>query len=327
MKKQILTSALRVAAISATLLLPTLAIAQTDNYPAKTVRIIAPFPPGGSVDTVGRLIAARLGESYGQNFVIDNRSGASGNIGMELAANAPGDGYTLVVNTVPLVTNQFLYSKSSYDPIRDFAPVSLLTATSGVCIAHPSVPVKSIPELIALAKSRGTALNYGGAGAGTNPHIAGELFNYLAKTNISVIQFKGGGPSMIAVLSGEIALGFPSLPDALGHVRSGRIRALGVTSIKRAPQLPNVPAIGETLPGYEFTTWQGLLAPKNTPRAIVGSLSDRVRKSLSATEHIKRFNELGLDIIASTPDEFAAHLRKESEKWGKVIRDRGMKVE
>ena len=325
MKKQIVT----IIVATASLTLPIISAAQTaaDSYPTKSVRIIAPFPPGGSVDTVGRLVAARLSESYGQTFVVDNRGGASGNIGMEIAANAPGDGYTLVVNTVPLVTNQFLYNKVPYDPLRDFAPVSLLTGTATACIVHPSLPVRSVRELIALAKLRSNTLNYGAAGAGTNPHIAGELFNYLAKTNITVIHFKGGGPAMIATLSGEISLGFPALPDTLAHVRSGRLRALGVTSLKRAQQLPDVPTIAETLPGYEFTTWQGLLAPKNTPRAIVTSLSERVRKSLSAPEHIKRFNDSGLDIIASTPDEFSAHLKKEIEKWGKVIKERGMKAE
>ncbi|MEQ1774481.1 MAG: tripartite tricarboxylate transporter substrate binding protein [Burkholderiales bacterium] len=326
MKKQILT----VIFLAVVFMHSGLSIAQTatDTYPAKTVRIIAPFPPGGSVDTVGRLIAARLTESYGQTFVIDNRGGASGNIGMELAANAPGDGYTLVVNTVPLVTNQFLYKKVPYDVLRDFMPVSLLTGTATALIVHPSLPVKTVRELIALAQSRnGAALNYGGAGAGTNPHIAGELFNYLAKTNITVIHFKGGGPAMIAALSGEIGIGFPALPDTLPHVRSGKMRAIGVTSVKRAPQLPNVPAIGETLPGYEFTTWQGMLAPKNTPRAIVTSLSERIQKSLANPDYIKRFNDSGLDIIASTPDEFAAHLKKEVEKWGKVIKERGMKAE
>ncbi len=298
------------------------------EYPTKAVRIITPFPPGGSVDTVGRLVAARLSESYGQTFVIDNRSGASGNIGMEIAANSPGDGYTLVVNTVPLVTNQFLYKKVPYDVLRDFVPVSLLTSTATALIVHPSLPAKSVRELIALAQSRGgAALNYGGAGAGTNPHIAGELFNYLAKTNIQVIHFKGGGPAMIAALSGEISIGFPALPDTLPHVRAGKLRALGVTSAKRAQQLPDVPVIADTLPGYEFTTWQGLLAPKNTPRAIAVSLSERIKKSLSAPEHVKRFNDSGLDIIAGTPDEFAAHLKKEVEKWGKVIKERGMRAE
>jgi tripartite-type tricarboxylate transporter receptor subunit TctC len=325
MKKQILSA----TAVIAALAVPGTGAAQsaTDAYPTKSVRIIAPFPPGGSVDTVGRLVAARLTESYGQTFVVDNRSGASGNIGMEIAANAPGDGYTLVINTIPLVTNQFLYSKVAYDPLRDFVPVSLLTGTASVLIVHPSLPARNVRELIKVAQSRGPALNYGSAGAGTNPHIAGELFNYLAKTNITVIHFKGGGPAMIATLSGEISLGFPALPDTLAHVRSGRLRALGVTSFKRAPQLPDVPAIGEALPGYEFTTWQGLLAPKNTSRAIVTSLSERIRKLLSSPDQTKRFHDGGLEIIASTPDEFTAHLKKEIEKWGKVIKERGMKAE
>ncbi len=324
MQKQILTISL----LTTALMHAGLCAAQADNYPTKSVRVIAPFPPGGSVDTVGRLVAARLSESYGQTFVIDNRSGASGNIGMEIAANSPGDGYTLVVNTVPLVTNQFLYKKVPYDVLRDFVPVSLLTSTATALIVHPSLPAKNVRELIALAQSRGgAALNYGGAGAGTNPHIAGELFNYLAKTNIQVIHFKGGGPAMIAALSGEISIGFPALPDTLPHVRAGKLRALGVTSAKRAQQLPDVPVIADTLPGYEFTTWQGLLAPKNTPRAIAVSLSERIKKSLSAPEHVKRFNDSGLDIIAGTPDEFAAHLKKEVEKWGKVIKERGMRAE
>lgn len=302
-------------------------VAQTDNYPTKPVRIIAPFPPGGSVDTVGRLIAARLTESYGQQFVVDNRSGASGSIGMELAANAPADGYTLVINTLPLITNQYLFSKLPYDALRDFAPVSLVTTTASVFIVHPSLPAKTVRELIALANSRKEAIHYGGAGPGTNPHIAGELFNHLAKTNLTIIQFKGGGPAMIATVAGEISMTMPAVTDGLPFIRSGRLRALGVTSTRRVAQLPEVPAIAETLPGYEFASWQGLLAPKNTPRAIVASLSERIKKSLSVAENTKRFNEGGLDIIASTPDEFAAHLKKEAEKWGKVIKERGMKLE
>lgn len=303
------------------------AVAQTDSYPTKPVRIIAPFPPGGSVDTVGRLAAARLTESYGQQFVVDNRSGASGSIGMELAANAPADGYTLVINTLPLITNQFLFGKLPYDALRDFAPVSLVTTTASVFIVHPSLPAKTVRELIALAHSRKEAIHYGGAGPGTNPHIAGELFNHLAKTNLTIIQFKGGGPAMIATVSGEISMTMPAVTDGLPFIRSGRLRALGVTSIRRVAQLPDVPAIAETVPGYEFSSWQGLLAPKNTPRAIVASLSERIKKSLSVAENARRFNEGGLDIIASTPDEFAAHLKKEAEKWGKVIRERGMKLE
>ena len=320
-KNQIVTMFLRVVAV----VFSVAALAQ--EYPTKTVRIVAPFPPGGSVDTVGRLIAARLSESYGQQFVVDNRPGASGNIGMEIAANAPADGYTLVINTIPLVTNQFLYNKVPYEALRDFAPISLLTGTASAMLVHPALPAKNIRELITLARARGDALTYGSAGPGTNPQISGELFNYLAKTNITVVHFKGGGPALISTVSGEISMGFPAVPDAFAYIRSGRLRALGVTSIKRVPQLPDVPAIAEVLPGYEFTTWQGLLAPRNTPRSVIDSLNARIKKSLSAPEHIKRFNDIGLDIIASTPDEFAVHLKKETEKWGKVIRERGMKAE
>ena len=316
----ILTSCLAGAA-------PGAGFAQSGDYPAKTVRIVAPFPPGGSVDTVSRLIAARLTESYGQTFVVDNRGGASGNIGSELVAKSPGDGYTLLVNTMPLVVNQFLYSQVPYDALRDFAPVSLLTGTPAVLAVHPSLPVKTVRELIELAKSRAGKLDYGTAGVGTNSHIAGELLNYLGKTNISAVHFKGGGPATIASVSGEISINFNTLPDSLSYVRSGRMRAIGVSSLKRAPQLPEVPAIAETLPGYEFTTWQGILAPAKTPRAIVVSLGERIKKSLAAPENIKRFNDAGLDVIASTTDEFAAHLKGEVEKWAKVIKERKMKAE
>jgi tripartite-type tricarboxylate transporter receptor subunit TctC len=323
MQKQIVTVCLALSAVT----LSASATAQTDNYPAKPVRIISPFPPGGSVDTVGRLVAARLTESYGQTFVVDNRSGAAGSIGMELVANAPPDGYTLVINTLPLITNQFLFSKLPYDALRDFAPISLVTTTASVFITHPSFPAKTVRELVALAGARKDAIHYGGAGPGTNPHIAGELFNHLAKTNLTIIQFKGGGPAMIATVSGEISITIPAVTDGLPFIRSGRLRALGVTSTRRVPQLPDVPAIAETLPGYEFASWQGLLAPKNTPRTIVTSLSERIKKSLSVAENAKRFSDGGLDIIASTPDEFAAHLKTEAAKWGKVIRERGLKID
>lgn len=311
------------------LMMAGLCVAQpaADNYPAKTVRIIAPFPPGGSVDTVGRLIAARLTESYGQQFVIDNRGGASGSIGTEMVANAPPDGYTLLVNTIPLVTNGFIYSRVPYDPIRDFAPISLLTGTASLLAVHPSLPVKNVRDLLQLAKSRAGGLNYGTAGVGTNPHIAGELLNYLGKVNITAVHFKGGGPALIAAVSGEISIGVSTFPDTLNYVRAGRLRAIGITGLKRAPQLPDVPTVAETLPGYEFTTWQGLLAPRNTPRAITVAISERIKKSLNTPEQFKRFNDAGLDIIASTPDEFSAHLKKEVEKWSKVIKERGMKAE
>ena len=296
-------------------------------YPSKPIRIISPFPPGGSVDTVTRLVANDLSKPLGQQIVVDNRSGASGNIGMELAKNAAPDGYTLVLNTMPLVTNQFLYSKVPYDPIADFAPISLISSSPSLLTTHPSLPVRSVKELIALAKSRPGKLNYGSAGAATNPHICGELFNHLAKTNLTPVHFKGGGPALIATMSGEVEVTFSNISETAPLVLAKRLRGLGITSLKRARIVPDVPPIADTIPGYEFTTWHALLAPRATPPAVLSVLSEKVRATLRTPEEIQRFADRGLDLIASTPDELAAHLRREVQKWGPMIRERGMKAE
>jgi tripartite-type tricarboxylate transporter receptor subunit TctC len=312
-----------IAAVALGLIYPAFA----QSYPAKTIRIIAPFPPGGSVDTVARLIANDLAKPLGQQIVVDNRSGASGNIGMELAKNAPPDGYTLVLNTMPLVTNQFLYSKVPYDPITDFAPVSLISASPSLLTAHPSLPVRSVKDLIALAKSRPGKLNYASAGAATNPHITGELFNYLAGTNLVPVHFKGGGPALISTMSGETELTFSNISETAPLVIAKRLRGLGVTSVKRAAIVPDIPAIAETLPGYEFTTWHALLAPKATPPGVVSTLSEKLRATLRTPEQTKRFADRGLDMIASTPEELGTHLRSEVQKWGRVVKERRMKAE
>ena len=303
------------------------ALAQSGGYPAKPIRIISPFPPGGSVDTVSRLVALELTKPLGQQVVVDNRSGASGNIGSELAKNAPPDGYTLLLNTLPFVTNQFLYPKVPYDPVSDFAPISLLSSSPSLLTVHPSLPAKSVRELIALAKSRPGALNYSSAGPATNPHIAGELFNYLGKTNLVVVHFKGGGPGLISTMSGETQVTFSNISETTQLVQAKRLRALGVTSLKRTAMLPDVPAVAESLPGYEFVTWHALLAPKTTPPAVVSLLSERVRTTLRAPETVQRFRDRGLDVIGSTADELAAHLKSEVQKWGRVIRERGMRAE
>ncbi|HYC44461.1 MAG TPA: tripartite tricarboxylate transporter substrate binding protein [Burkholderiales bacterium] len=296
-------------------------------YPAKAIRIISPFPPGGSVDTVARIVAFELTKPLGQQIVVDNRSGASGNIGMELAKNAPPDGYTLVLNTMPLVTNQFLYSKAPYDPIADFAPISLISASPNVLTVHPSLPVKSVKELLALARAKPGALNYASAGPATNPHIAGELFNYLGKTNIVVVHFKGGGPGLVATLAGETQVTFSNISETVGLVQAKKLRALGVTSLKRTPLMPELPAIAETIPGYEFTTWHALLAPRGTPPAVISTISERLRAALRTPEGTKKFADRGLELIASTPGELAAHLKSEVQKWGRVIKERGMRAE
>lgn len=307
--------------------IPPFAFAQADNFPVKPIRVIVPFPTGGSVDLAARLVGAKLSQVIGQQVVLDNRSGASGNIGMELLAKSAPDGYTIGINTLPFITNGFLYSRVPYDVINDFTPVSLMSASSSVITVHPSVPAKSIKELIALAKSKPGQLNYGSAGVGTNPHISGELFNLLAKTNIVAVQFKGGGPALIAAVAGDVSITSTGISETLPYIESRRLRPLGVTTLKRSHALPDVPAIAETLPGYEFTTWQMILAPKATPRAIVNVLNQRITQVLREPEFAKAYEARTFEIVASAPDEAAAYLKNELTKWGRVIKERGMRAE
>ena len=324
MKKVILIAAFLGAAIPAA----QFARAQTAAYPSKPVRVILPFPPGGSVDTVARLVMPRLSESLGQQFVIENRSGASGNIGAEYVARAAPDGYTLMVNTIPLVANSWLYSRMPFDPLTDFEPISLLASSPSVLVVHPSLPVRSVRELLDLARSKPGVLNFATAGPGTNPHIAAELFNYLGKVKMVAIHYKGGGPALMSTVAGDTEIIVSGVSESTPFAASGKLRALGITSLARSPAFPDIPTIAESgLPGYEFVTWHGLLAPKGTPAAIVAVLADRVKKTMAAPEQVKLFQKNGLDIVASTPEEFADHLKREYAKWGRVIKERGMRAE
>ena len=302
--------------------------AQSENYPAKPIRWIVPFPPGGSVDILARLVSAKLADNLGQQVVIDNRSGASGNIGTELVARAAPDGYTVVSNTVPLVANTFLFSRVPYDVLNDFVPVSLMASTASVLTVHPSLPVHSVRELLQLAKSRPGTLNYGSAGVGTNPHIAGELFNYLGKVNLVAVHFKGGAPAVVAAIGGEVGITFSSVIESAPHIASKRLRALGVTGLKRSPVIPDIPTIAEAgVPGYAFDAWHVLLAPKGTPGAVVALLNDNLKRILSAPAQTRLYEERGLDVIASSAEECAAYLKNEMNKWGKVIKERGMRAD
>jgi tripartite-type tricarboxylate transporter receptor subunit TctC len=322
----LLAAGLVIAAI--TLALP----AAAQSYPLKPIRLVSPFPPGGSVDVVGRLLAAKLSESIGQQVVVDNRSGASGVIGTEVVMNAPPDGYTLLINTIPFVTNQFLMPRSPYDPLRDFVSISLVASSPSLVTVHPSVPARSIQELVALAKSKPGQLYYSAAGVGTNPHIAGELFNLLAEVNIVAVQYKGGGPADTALIAGEVAATFGNISQEITFVKAGRMRALAVTGTKRNPAMPELPTVAESAPegplrGYEFETWYVVAAPKGTPRAIVDTVNSHIRKALSAPDQVKFWEERGLTVIASTPEAAAAHLESEQKKWQRVIKERGIKAE
>ena len=304
------------------------AAAQSPTYPAKPIRWIVPFAPGGSVDILARLAGAELSKNLGQQVVIDNRTGASGNIGTEVVARAAPDGYTIGSNTVPFVANTFLYRKVPYDVLNDFTAISLMAATGNVMTVHPSLPVRSVRELLELARSKPGALNYGTAGIGTNPHIAGELFNYLGKVNLVAVHYKGGYPALVATIAGEMPVTVTSIIESAPHASAGKLRALGVTMVKRSPALPAVPTIAEAgLPGYEFTAWHILLAPKGTPPAVVALLNDNIKRILLAPGAPKQYADRGLDVVASSPEEAAAHLQKEMNKWGKVIKERGMRAD
>ena len=303
-------------------------VAFAQKYPDRAIRLISPFPPGGTVDVNARILAPAVSKSIGQQVVVDNRSGASGIIGTSEAARAKPDGYTLLINTTPMVTNPLMYSKVPYNVLADFEPISILSTTPSFLSVHPSVPARSVRELLQLAKTRPGALNYAAAGVGTNPHIAGELFNYLGKVNIQAVQFKGGGPALIAAISGEVGVAFSGLAGAVGFVKDGRLRALGVTSLKPVAVLPGVPPITEAgLPGYEFVAWFVLAAPKGTPRDVIVMLNEHFKKAMSFPDTIRRFEAEGLDVVGSTPDQAAATMASELKKWATVIRERGMKGE
>jgi len=307
----------------------TTAYAYAAEYPVKPVRIISPFPPGGSVDLVARVVGTDVSKPLGQQVIVDNRSGASGMIGTELAAKAPPDGYTLLVNTLPFVTNQFAYSKVPYDPVNDFAPIAILTSVASVLVSHPALPVNSMKDLVALARAKPGAITYGTAGAGSNPHIAGELLNNLAKIKLVAVHYKGGGPATIATLSGETQLYFVNaIPEAAPHIQAKKLKALGITATKRNPSAPDIPTMAEAgLPGYEFTTWQVLAAPKATPAAIIATLNEKVRAVMKTPDAVKRWQERGFDVVANTPEEAAAHLASEIKKWRVVFKEQNIKAE
>ena len=303
------------------------ALAQTGKYPERPIRLISPFPPGGTVDVNARILAPAVAKSIGQQVVVDNRSGASGIIGTAAAAREKPDGYTLILNTTPMVTNTLMYSTVPYNVLRDFDAISIVSTTPSFLSVHPSVPARSVRELLQLAKSRPGALNYAAAGIGTNPHIAGELFNLLGKVNIQAVQFKGGGPALVAAISGEVGLAYSGVAGAVQFVQSGRLRALGVTSLKPVAALPGVPPIAEAgLPGYEFVAWFVLAAPKGTPREIILTLNDHFRKAMTVPDTIRRFQAEGLDVVGSTPEQASATMESELKKYAVLIRERGMKA-
>jgi tripartite-type tricarboxylate transporter receptor subunit TctC len=303
-------------------------VAGAQQFPVKPVRMVLPFPPGGSLDVVARPLSIKMGELMGHQVIVDYRVGASGNIGTEHVARAPADGYTILIHTLPFVVNPSIYSKLPYDAVRDFAAVSLLAAAPFVLVVHPSVPAKSVKDLIALARARPGQLNYASAGNGTNLHVAAELFKNMTQTNIVHIPYKGGGPALTALLSGESDLSFLGVVPASPHVKSGRLRALGITSLKRSGVLPDVPTVSEAgVKGYEFAAWYGILAPAGTPAPVIATLNGHIVKAMHSPEVMKRVAQEGAEIIAGAPEAFATYLKSELQRWAAVVKAAGLRAD
>jgi tripartite-type tricarboxylate transporter receptor subunit TctC len=305
-------------AILAVLLLCSAAQAQ---YPLKPVRLIVAFPPGGGMDPIARTLSAKFPDSFGQQLVIDYRPGAGTTIGVELAAKSPADGYTLLLGGVANAISVSLYSKVNFDLAKDFAPITKLATSPGLLVVHPTLPVKTVKELIALAKARPGQLVYSSAGNGTPNHLSGELFDYMTGVKMVHVPYKGGGPSIIALLSGEVSLSFASMPSAIEYVKVGRLRALAVTVAQRSAALPNLPTISEAgVPGYEAETWYGLQAPAATPKDVIARLNAEAVKIFAMADVKDRLDKVGYIARTSTPDEYGGFVRREIEKWGKVIK-------
>jgi tripartite-type tricarboxylate transporter receptor subunit TctC len=302
------------------------AVAQT--YPSKPLRIIVPTSPGGLLDLVTRLLGQKLSELTGQSVIVENRAGASTNIGTEFVARAPGDGYTLLGATLPLVVNPSVFEKLPFNVEKDLAPVSLLVAAPYVLVVHPSVPEKSVKELIAMARAHPGTLNYSSGGNGTNLHIAAELFSIQTGIRFVHVPYKGGGPALASVIAGETDLSFPSLGPVLPHVNSGRLRALAITSNQRTPLLPNLVTIAESgFPDYAFTSWVGMLVPATTQPAVIAALNGHIVKAMRSPGVSDRLAADGTAVVASSPEQFGALIKTELARWAKVVKASGMKSE
>ena len=305
------------------------AVVAAQDYPSKPIRMIIPFPPGGGSDVTGRVVATALGERLGKQVIVDNRAGAGGVIGTELAANAPKDGYTLLMVSLAHTVNPWLYDlKGRYDPIKSFAPVAIIAASPVVLVVNPNMPVKSVAELVALAKKQPGKIQYASAGVGSVTHLAAELFKYTAKVDMLHVPFKGAGPATIDVVGGHTSLMFGGLLATTPQVRSGKLRAIGMGSLKRNPIFPDVPSISEAgVPGYETVNWFGLVAPAGTPPAIV----ERLHREITAVQDMptvqKQFDGDGATIVRMSPADFGAYMTADMNKWERVVKEGGIKAQ
>jgi tripartite-type tricarboxylate transporter receptor subunit TctC len=299
-----------------------------EAWPTRPIRFILPFPPGGGTDILGRLIAERLSANLGQPVVTENRGGAGGNVGAEAAAKSASDGYTIVLVAPSLAISPTLYSKLNYDPVKDFAPISLVATVPNVMITQASLPVQTLQDFIAFARSKPGALNFGSGGAGTSNHLAGELFNIVTGVKLVHVPYKGVNLAMQDVLAGNVHLVFIGIPAAAPHIKAGRLRALAIVAPQRSSALPEVPTVAEAgLRDFEVTTWYGVLAPAGTPRPVVTRLNSELVKIMNSPELKERLAATGTEPLTSTPEEFAAYIKREIAKWGEVIHKAGVKAD
>ncbi|MEO8441584.1 MAG: tripartite tricarboxylate transporter substrate binding protein [Betaproteobacteria bacterium] len=306
-------------------LVATIAPAQAQDYPVRQIRIVLPFSPGGGTDLLARLLSKRFYEAFGQTATVDNRPGAGGNLGADIVAKSAPDGYTLLMSTASLAVNVTLYAKLPYDLRRDLIPITQVASAPLVVTVHPSVPARSVKEFVALAKKNRDGLNFGSNGTGTTSHLALVMFNQMAGTNLTHIPYKGAGPMLTALLSGEVELGFPAVISVQPHLRSGRLRALAVTTKRRSTALPEVPTLDASYPGFDIDNWFALFAPAGTPAAVVNRIYAEVVKGLQHPESQAFMKNEGAEPVASTPAEFAAFVAREIEKYAKIVKLSGAK--
>jgi tripartite-type tricarboxylate transporter receptor subunit TctC len=301
-------------------------IAHAQSYPAKAVRIVVPFAPGGGTDVIARHLATGMSESLKRQVIVDNRAGANGIVGTEIVARSPADGYTLLFVSSPHSINPSVYAKLPYDTLRDFAPISLVALSPYVLVVHPSLPVRNVKEFVALARKRPDQILYGSGGSGSSAHLSAELFNQLAGVKLREVPFKGAGPALIGTISGEVALVFGNALTVKPHIESGRLRALGIASAKRSASAPELPTIAEAgVPGYRSEAVLGLLAPAKTPRAIIDTLNAEAHKVMRQPETVEAMRRMAVDIELSTPEEFGRLIESEMQRWSKVVRALNLK--
>jgi len=303
------------------------ATAAAQNYPAKTVRMVVGYPPGGPTDVIARLVSQKLTQSLGQQVIVDNRPGASGMIGAELTVRAAPDGYTLLMVPVTYAVTPSLFAKMTYDVEKDLAPVAQVAAAPFILVVHPTLPVKTVKDLITLDRRNPGQINFASASTGGMPHLAGELFNSMTGTKLVHIPYKGAAPATTDLISGQVTLMFNNMLSAMPQVKAGRLRAVAVTSTKRSAAAPELPTIAETVPGYEASGWYGAFAPAATPRDIINRLNTEMNRAMKMPDVIQRLAGDGVEAVGTTPEQFAAYLKQEVAKWGKVVKASGAKAD